>query len=90
MGLKNKWTLQDEAALKGLVARKEAFESEAKAPLTKFVAQHNLRVGGDVYNPKAHSDTVAFLIANADALRDALAPFDFGVRKPGPAAEEGR
>lgn len=80
MGLKNKWTPQDEAALKGLAARKEAFESEAKAPLTKFVVQHNLRVGGELLNPRAHSDTVALLIANADALRDALAPFDSGVR----------
>jgi hypothetical protein len=90
MGLKNKWTPQDEAALKGLVARKEAFESEAKAPLTKFVVQHNLRIAGDAFSLKAHLDTVALLTANADALRDALAPFDSGTRKPGPAAEEGR
>lgn len=84
MHLTNKWTPQDEAALTKLLDRKKAFEAEARAPLNKLVADMNLSFSGprssSAPTPPYPSQVVDLLVARADELRDALAPFDSGVR----------
>ena len=77
MGLKNKWSQRDEAALTELLDRKKAFEAEARAPLNKIVADMAQSLGPQSLYPW---QIVDLMIARADALRDALAPFDSGVR----------
>lgn len=74
MGLKNRWTPQDEAALTGLLDRKKAFEAEARAPLEALVREFDMRPDPD------YNNVVDRLILRADEFRDALAPFDSGVR----------
>ena len=77
MGLKNKWSRQDEAALTELLDRKKAFEAEARAPLNKIVVDMAQSLGPQ---PPYPSRIVDLLVARADELRDALAPFGSGVR----------
>lgn len=82
--MKNQWSPWDEQELQALVKRKQAFESEARAPLNKLIADMKLNLGFEAPTsaptepyPKRIADA---FIARADALRDALAPFDSGVR----------
>lgn len=85
MGLKNKWSRQDEAALTELLDRKKAFEAEARAPLNKIVVDMGLSLapaqslGPQPPQPPYPSRIVDLMILRAEALRDALAPFDSGV-----------
>ena len=82
--MKNQWTLRDQAELDALTKRKAAFESEARAPLNKLVASMGLSLGLEAPSlgptPPYPSRIVDALIARADDLRDALKPFDSGVR----------
>lgn len=83
--MKNQWTPRDQAELDALQKRKDAFETEARKPLDAVVKQLDLRVGMvNPLNPGAgrpHPDSVSdLLMQHADALRDALEPFDSGVR----------
>lgn len=83
MGLKNKWSRQDEAALTELLDRKKAFEAEARAPLNKIVVDMGLSLAPAQSlgpQPPYPSRIVDLLVARADELRDALAPFGSGVR----------
>ena len=84
MGLKNKWSRQDEAALTELLDRKKAFEAEARAPLNKIVVDMGLSLAASAQSlgpqPPYPSRIVDLLVARADELRDALAPFGSGVR----------
>lgn len=83
MGLKNKWSNRDEAELKALLSRKKAFEAEARAPLNKIVVDMGLSLAPAQSlgpQPPYPSRIVDLMILRAEALRDALAPFDSGVR----------
>jgi hypothetical protein len=83
MGLKNKWSQRDEAELACLLDRKKAFEAEARAPLNKIVVDMGLSLAPSQSlgpQPPYPSRIVDLLVARADELRDALAPFDSGVR----------
>lgn len=83
MGLKNKWSRQDEAALTELLDRKKAFEAEARAPLNKIVVDMGLSLAPAQSlgpQPPYPSRIVDLLVARADELRDALVPFGSGVR----------
>lgn len=82
--MKNIWSLRDEQTLQALVERKQAFETEARAPLNKLIADMKLNLGFEAPTsaptepyPKRIVDA---FIARADELRDALKPFDSGVR----------
>lgn len=71
--VKSKWTAADEAALHELTERKQRIMSERRGEVHKvaeLVYFHNMLI----------DELTDALIANADALRDALAPFDSGVR----------
>lgn len=76
----NQWTPADEAELRALQERKAAHERTAKAVLEPMVADL-LRATGMTAAPFAVVDALSHLTANADAWRDALAPFDSGVRQ---------
>lgn len=82
--MKNIWSQRDELELQALVKRKQAFESEARAPLNKLIADMKLNLDFEAPTsaptepyPKRIVDA---FIARADALRDALAPFNSGGR----------
>lgn len=86
---RSRWTASDEAQLQELTERKARIMTEARLPLLSVI--HSIRADwqrlsdsvqqNTLEDPDALQDWVAEqLIANADALRDALAPFDSGVR----------
>ena len=90
--MKNKWSSRDQAELDTLQKRKAAFESEARAPLMTIAEKLRLTTVPALYpapsmNPPAAQvpwlEITKLLAANADALRDALEPFDSGVRCAG-------
>ena len=68
------WTPGDEVKLQALLDRKERAHQARLAPLKKLVDDMPLQYGTD------SGDVLAWLISNADAVRDTLAPFDSGVR----------
>lgn len=82
--MKNQWTSRDQAELDALQKRKAAFETEARAPLNKLVADLGLHLGFEAPSlgptPPYPVRVVDVLIGRADALRDALEPFDSGIR----------
>lgn len=67
---KQSWTKADQAALDELTARKERVMLEQREPLIEVVNRM----------PAKSQALVDWLIHNADAVRDALQPFDSGVR----------
>lgn len=74
---KLRWTQDDENDLQSMLKRKTEFGSQARKPVIDAVQRirHTL---GAVHN---EAQLVDALIAHADAIRDALAPFDSGVRE---------
>lgn len=70
------WTQRDEAELDALLARKQEVMAQRRAAIESLV--------GDVDAPSWRYTTcdevIDWLIKNADAIRDALQPFDSGVR----------
>lgn len=71
--VKSKWTTQDEAMLMELTERKQRIMEERRGEVRKVAEEIH------VTNMLIDGLTDA-LIAHAEALRDALAPFDSGVR----------
>lgn len=73
-----KWTPDDEAQLQRLLQAKAEFEAAAKAPLSNVVwSIGNFLLARGNWT---HGDMVRAMIDKADELRDALAPFDSGIR----------
>jgi len=70
------WSKRDESDLQALLRRKQAFELTARMPVHDVVARIRTALGA-VYGPDQMVDE---FINHADAIRDALAPFDSGVR----------
>ncbi len=88
---KSTWTPADEQALHMLIERKNRFMEVSRAPIEMVVlglTPPNLtelnRFPVKEYALRKHM--VEMMINNADEIRDALAPFDSGVR-PDVAAE---
>lgn len=75
MGITEKWTAGDQARLDELNSRKVAWEKQARAPLEDVIKQVFHRT-----TPTSVEIIRDRMIKNADSLRDALAPFDSGVR----------
>jgi len=85
--MKNQWTSRDQAELDALQKRKAAFDAEVRKPLYDVAAAMNLTTNDapgwapPAPNPQVpHQVVVERLIAFADTLRDALEPFDSGIR----------
>lgn len=77
------WTSRDEAALLELTERKQRVMAEMRAPVDRLVASMNeasVLKGGSGCGLGDHDTWVDVLIEHAEALRDALAPFDSGTR----------
>ena len=81
--VRSRWTPRDEADLAERLERKTRIMSEALAPV-RDLARDLLRDAGvpsdSVDAPDVEERAVRWLAANAEALRDALAPFDSMVR----------
>jgi hypothetical protein len=80
-----KWSVQDQRALDDLIERKEQFMTINQAPIEEIVV--GLTPGHLTDLEKLPVKTHALrkymtemMINNADQIRDALAPFDSGVR----------
>ena len=71
---KSRWTSKDEAALNELVERKRRIMEENREPVRRAL-QRMATLISDV-----DEGVVDEFIANADAFRDALEPFDSGMR----------
>jgi hypothetical protein len=85
--MKNQWTSRDQAELDALQKRKAAFDAEARKPLYDVAAAMGLTTSDAPSwappspNPQIpHQVVVERLISFAGTLRDALEPFDSGVR----------
>lgn len=76
-----KWTPNDEAQLQRLLQAKTEFEKTAKKPLLELMHDLMDRLNG----AWQYADLVEVMIDRADDLRDALAPFDSGVRPTSPS-----
>jgi len=69
--MKDRWTNQDEAELQRLLKRKNETIAKNMKPLLALAAHL------DTTSPEDLADDLA---AHADELRDALEPFDSGIR----------
>lgn len=68
-----RWTHSDEAALRKMQERKKRILEASKKPLYDLVLRLRL-------DHSANHEILDILVTNADAFRDALEPFDSGVR----------
>jgi hypothetical protein len=84
------WNQVDESLLQQMLARKQAFQAAAIAPVEAIV----FALTPDSQTPLGKFPVklqamrkfmVKMLIDNADSIRDALAPFDSGVREARPS-----
>lgn len=73
------WTRDDENDLRALLKRKQAFDAAAHAPVLDVAINIRTLVNSMV-EPDANESLVSALINYADSIRDALAPFDSGIR----------
>lgn len=71
-----RWTQGDENDLQSMIKRKTEFMSNTRKPVSAVVRAIGQTLGG----AWTEAQMVDALITNADAIRDALAPFDSGVR----------
>lgn len=71
------WSKRDEAVLQEMIRRKQAFELTARMPVHDVITRIRAALGAVFYGPDQMVDE---FINNADAIRDALEPFDSGVR----------
>lgn len=69
--MKDRWTIQDEAELQRLTKRKAETIAKHMKPLDEIAKK---------LNTSSDESLAESLVWNADALRDALEPFDSGVR----------
>lgn len=76
-----RWTDADERELRSMINRKAVFETQARRPVIDVVQ----RIRGTLGAVHNESQLVDALITHADAIRDALAPFDSGVREGSPS-----
>jgi len=67
------WTTNDEQRLQEMLVRKQLFTSRTRAKLEEVVEQF-------FYSYMSANDIVDELIKHADDIRDALQPYDSGVR----------
>lgn len=75
--MKYLWSRTDQRNLEELLARKAGFEEESFLPLVSVIKQLHC------IDPTLDARDAAVNLRNyADVLRDALAPFDSGVRCP--------
>lgn len=74
--VRSRWTPRDEATLQEFTERKDRIMRENREPVVAFLRMNAV---------SADSDFVGWLIANADAIRDVLEPFDSGDRPARPA-----
>ena len=73
------WSKRDEYDLQDLLKRKAAFDAAAHAPVLDVAINIRTLVNSMV-EPDANESLVSALINYADSIRDALAPFDSGIR----------
>ena len=73
------WSKRDEYDLQDLLKRKAAFDAVNREPVLKVVKKLRALVGAKA-DPQKDESVATGLINMADAIRDALAPFDSGVR----------
>ena len=73
------WSKRDEYDLQDLLKRKQAFDAAAHAPVLDVAINIRTLVNSMV-EPDANESLVSALINYADSIRDALAPFDSGIR----------
>lgn len=69
--IKETWTQRDEALFQESVTRRQRVMEMNRAPVM---------VAARALTGLSQSDIADMLIANADSIRDALAPYDSGVR----------
>lgn len=73
------WSKRDERDLQDLLKRKQAFDAAAHAPVLDVAIKIKSLINSMV-EPDANESLVSALINYADDIRDALEPFDSGVR----------
>ncbi len=73
------WSKRDEYDLQDLLKRKAAFDVVNREPVLEVVKKLRALVGVKA-DPQKDESVATGLINMADAIRDALAPFDSGVR----------
>ena len=73
------WSKRDEYDLQDLLKRKAAFDAVNREPVLKVVKKLRALVGAKA-DPQKDECVATGLINMADAIRDALAPFDSGIR----------
>ena len=71
----SRWTQGDEARLVELAERKARIIEENKKPVRDVVAALQIETGC-FESDRDEEESICYLIANADAFRDALEPFD--------------
>lgn len=70
---KERWTTEDEAVLQGMLKRRSELNAKNMKPLIELVRRENPAV-------LANEDLIGWMVAYADEIRDALEPFDSGIR----------
>ena len=70
----DKWTNKDEAELQRLINRKEEIKKRNFAPLVDLVVRANVQ-------SYSNREIAEWMISQACSIRDALDPFDSGVRE---------
>lgn len=81
--VRSRWSAREEAQLQELIERRRRIMEENREPVLVIVGTFRPdpdRIDGANTLQEFHSQVADWLIANADALRDALEPFDSGVR----------
>lgn len=81
MGKIERWTHSDEADLQRAIDRKDRVIANNMAPVVALI-----RFAGMENEPLSAESIAAGMVAQADAWRDALEPFDSGVRVAVPDA----
>jgi len=75
------WTSRDQAALADMINRRRAFYERNTVAVKHIVVSIRMGIGSS----PTDDELVEELIAKADAIRDALEPFDSGVRAGSPS-----
>ena len=75
-----RWSPADQQKLNELIERKKTFDEEMLKPIDELLAR-TLTIDAGPGIAKSQRKIRTWLIWNADAVRDVLAPFDSGVRE---------
>ena len=78
--VKSRWTQRDESMLAELIERKRRITDENMAPVKELCNNFSNGIPGNRVGPSELAD---WLVGHADSIRDALEPFDSGVRAGG-------